>query len=106
MHISARVLLVTIALGLPLLSAADDKSKSKDPHAKPSSYAPHPTNGPHVYGAPIGPAIVSSAHDRPTASHYNRSSPKLAKRDKKPVHDSERSRKSASQQQKPSRRVS
>lgn len=104
MHNSARVLLVTIALGLPLLAAADDKSDSRNSRAKPSSYAPHPSDGPHVYGAPIGPPIVRSTHDHHTASAYNRSTPKLAKREKKPVHGSERSRKSASQPPKRSSR--
>ena len=29
--------------------------------AKPSSFAPQVSSGPHVYGAPIGPATVGSA---------------------------------------------
>ncbi|GEM_PF-4438602 len=32
-----------------------------DPHAKPSSFAPRTSNGPHVYGAPIQPPIVGPA---------------------------------------------
>jgi hypothetical protein len=53
------VLAVLIALALGAPSAfAETKLK---PRAPPSSYAPAPHSGPHVYGSPIGPPIVGRA---------------------------------------------
>ena len=50
----------TLAIALAL-GVAIDASAASDPtstHAKPSSFAPRPDSGPHVYGSPLGPAIV------------------------------------------------
>jgi hypothetical protein len=53
-----------ITLAQPALSVAGDYPT--DPAAKTSSFVPHPRTNHHVYGAPIGPAIV---HRRKTAHH-------------------------------------
>ena len=51
--------------------------------AKPSSFAPQPSSGPHVYGAPIGPATVGSAAVRrkhASPKHPLKHQPKVAAR--------------------------
>jgi len=48
--------LAAVTLVQPALSVAGDKPT--DSCAKPSSFVPHPHTNHHVYGAPIGPAIV------------------------------------------------
>ncbi len=48
--------LSAVTLVQPALSVAGDKQT--DSGAKPNSYVPHPHTNHHVYGAPIGPAIV------------------------------------------------
>ena len=52
------------ALAQPVLSAAGDKWG--DTPAAPTSFVPHPHTSHHVYGAPIGPAIVGH---RKTSHH-------------------------------------
>jgi hypothetical protein len=48
--------LAAVTLVQPALSVAGDKRT--DSGAKPNSYVPHHHTNHHVYGAPIGPAIV------------------------------------------------
>ena len=48
--------LAAVMLAKPAPSVAGDKPT--DPGAKPNSYVPHHHTSHHVYGAPIGPAIV------------------------------------------------
>jgi hypothetical protein len=48
--------LAAVTLVQPALSVAGDKPT--DSCAKPSSFVPHHHTNHHVYGAPIGPAIV------------------------------------------------
>jgi hypothetical protein len=48
--------LAAAMLAKPALSVAGDKPT--DSGAKPNSYVPHHHTNHHVYGAPIGPAIV------------------------------------------------
>ena len=48
--------LAAVTLVQPALSVAGDKPT--DSCAKPNSYVPHHHTNHHVYGAPIGPAIV------------------------------------------------
>jgi hypothetical protein len=48
--------LAAVMLAQPALSAAGDKPA--DSGGKPNSYVPHHHTNHHVYGAPIGPAIV------------------------------------------------
>jgi len=48
--------LAAVTLVQPALSVAGDKPT--DSCAKPSSFVPHPHTNHHVYGAPIGPAVV------------------------------------------------
>jgi hypothetical protein len=57
-------MLAAITLGQPVLSLAEDKPT--DAAAKPSSFVPHAHSKQHVYGAPIGPAIVG----RGKTSHH------------------------------------
>ena len=45
-----------ITLVQPALSMADDKPNAAG--EKPASFVPHPHTKHHVYGSPIGPAIV------------------------------------------------
>jgi hypothetical protein len=52
----AIIMLAACALAPPALSAAGDKST--DSRAKPSSFVPHAQTDSHVYGSPIGPAVV------------------------------------------------
>jgi len=47
-----------IALAQPALSVAGVKPADSGAKPKPSSFVPHPHTNHHVYGAPIGPAIV------------------------------------------------
>jgi hypothetical protein len=103
MNTSARALLVAIALGVPLVAAAD--GKPKDQPVKPSSFAPHP-GGSHVYGAPLGPPVVGPTASRPTVSDYNKLRARVAKRDKAPARGGDKSRKSAARLQKRSLRNS
>ena len=55
---------VVAALAQPARSVAGDNSA--DAPAKPMSFVPHAHTSHHVYGAPIGPAIVG--HRK--ASHH------------------------------------
>jgi hypothetical protein len=48
--------LVTATLAQPALSLAGDNSAASG--KTPTSYVPHPHTNQHVYGAPIGPAIM------------------------------------------------
>ena len=48
--------LAAVMLAQPALSVAG--AKPTDSGAKPNSYVPHHHTNHHVYGAPIGPAIV------------------------------------------------
>jgi len=63
---STRAVVLTLALAAPALSLA--AGKPADPRAKPSSFAPRPSNGSHVYGAPIDPPLVGRA-SVPHAEH-------------------------------------
>ena len=56
---SAIAVLAAIALVQPALSVAG--IQSTNPGAKPSSFVPHAHTNHHVYGAPIGPAVVGRA---------------------------------------------
>jgi hypothetical protein len=51
-------MLAVIALVQPALSVGVQPTNSG---AKPSSFVPHPHTNQHVYGSPIGPAIVGHA---------------------------------------------
>jgi hypothetical protein len=53
---SAIAVLAAIALMQPSLSVAGVQSTHSA--AKPTSFVPHPHTNQHVYGSPIGPAIV------------------------------------------------
>jgi hypothetical protein len=52
----AIAVLTAVTLVQPALSVAG--VNLTDSGAKPNSYVPHPHTNHHVYGAPIGPAIV------------------------------------------------
>ncbi|MGC1523777.1 MAG: hypothetical protein WA803_19705 [Steroidobacteraceae bacterium] len=73
----ASSLLAALLLAQPLLSAAADSPPNGG--GKSSSFVPHAHTSHHVYGAPIGPAIVGHAK----ASH-RRHTPK--KRSSSAVH--------------------
>ena len=66
----APAVLAALALAGPAMAAAQTKPTAS--RTQPSSYAPGPHSGPHVYGSPIGPPIVGKA--RP--SHHPRAVPK------------------------------
>jgi hypothetical protein len=53
----ARATLIALTLAVPLTAHA----QTRPPKTQPSSYAPGPRSGPHVYGAPIGAPIVGPA---------------------------------------------
>jgi hypothetical protein len=55
----AIAVLAAMALVQPALSDAGVQSTNSG--AKPSSFVPHARTNHHVYGAPIGPAIVGHA---------------------------------------------
>ena len=52
----ARALVAAIALAVATAVLAGIPPSR--PHAAPSSYAPQPFSGAHVYGAPLGPPVV------------------------------------------------
>jgi len=58
-------LIASVILLQPLWSGAS--GNPSDSHAKPMSFSPHASANGHVYGAPIGPAIMGhakTAHDK------------------------------------------
>jgi hypothetical protein len=55
----AIAVLAAIALVQPTLSVAG--VQSTNPAAKPTSFVPHAHTNQHVYGSPIGPAIMGRA---------------------------------------------
>lgn len=59
----AATMVAAVALGLPGPSVAQEKPANA---AKPSSFVPHAHSKQHVYGAPIGPAVVG----RGKTSHH------------------------------------
>jgi len=71
--------LAAVTLAHPALSVA--AVKPTDSGVKPNSFVPHPHTNHHVYGAPIGPAIVGhgKTSHRKHAPKKRSSSP--AKRD-------------------------
>jgi hypothetical protein len=71
--------LATVTLMQPALSVAVDKST--DSRAKPSSFVPHPHSNSHVYGAPIGPAVVGHAKTSHHKQAPKKRSSKIANRD-------------------------
>jgi hypothetical protein len=74
----AAAVLATITLAGATLAHAS--GKPVDTHAVPSSFAPRPHTGQHVYGSPIDPPIVGHAQ----ASHYAHAATKHHTSAKKP----------------------
>jgi hypothetical protein len=64
MRMIASAVLAALALAGPVPAVA----AGADSGAKPSSYAPRPQTGPHIYGSPIGPPIVGHA----APAHHSR----------------------------------
>jgi hypothetical protein len=56
---TAIAVLAAITLAQPALSIAGVQSTNSG--AKPTSYVPQPHSNQHVYGSPIGPAILGRA---------------------------------------------
>ena len=72
MKIFAILVLAAMALTQPGLSVAG--AQSSDSRPKPSSFVPHAHTNQHVYGAPIGTAVVG--HSK--VSHHKHTSKKLS----------------------------
>jgi hypothetical protein len=73
------IALAAVTLTQSALSVAGDKSI--DSRAKPNSFVPHPHTNSHVYGTPIGPAIVGHAGTSHHKQTPKKRSSKTANRD-------------------------
>lgn len=95
MNHAARILFLAVVLSVPTLSVAAEKTK--DPYVKTSSFAPRPTSGPHVYGAPLGAPLVGPTRGSPAVTADNRPVTRVVKHDQKAPRSGDRLRKSAAQ---------